>query len=101
MAKLKVFVRAGMAVSSKAVKSTLPPITAGQGQSSSLNYIPTSIANRTRTQLAASSGQRTAVKTKSSSKVLADKFPYSPGQLLVEEEEESEESSIEDEKPTR
>ena len=72
-----------MAVSSKAAKSTLPPSkTAGQGQSSSLNYIPTS-------------------KTKSSSKVQADKFPYSPGQLLVEEEDESEESSTEDEKPIR
>ena len=77
----------GMAVPSKAAKSTPPPSnTAGQGLSPSLNYIATSIAKRTIAQLAAPAGQRSPAKTDSSSK--GDKVPYSPGQLLAEEEEE-------------
>ena len=90
-----------MAVSSKAAKSTLPPITTGRGQSHSLNYIPTSIAKSTRAQSTARAGQRSAAKTDSSGKSNANDAPYSLGQLLVEEEEESEDSSFEEEKPIR
>ena len=81
----------------KVAKSTPPPRkTASQGQSPSRDYIPTSIAKRTRTQLAASAGQRAAAKTDSSSK--ADEAPYSPG---VKKEEESDDSSFEGENPIR
>ena len=86
----------------KVAKSTPPPSkTASQGQSPSRDYIPTSIAKRTRAQSTASFGQRMATKTDSSSKDQADEVPYNPGQLLAEEEGESEESSSEDEKPIR
>ena len=82
----------------KVAKSTPPPSkTASQGQSPSRDYIATSsIAKRTRTQLAASAGQRAAAKTDSSSK--ADEAPYSPG---VKKEEESDDSSFEGENPIR
>ena len=92
----------GIAVPSKTAKSTPPPSsTANQGQSPSLDYIPTSVAKRTRAQVAAPAGQRAAAKTDSSSKYQADEAPCNPGQLLAEEEEESEESSSDDEKPIR
>ena len=85
----------GMAVPSKTAKSTPPPSkTAGQGQSPSRDYFPTSIAKRTRAQSTASTRQRAAAKTDSSRKVAY-------GQLTAEEEEESEEGSSEEENPIR
>ena len=78
----------GVTVPSKTAKSTPPPInTANQGQSPSLDYIPTSIAKRTRAQLAAPAGQRSPAKTDSSSKDQADEAPYSPDVRAKEEEE--------------
>ena len=95
----------GMAVPSKTAKvaQSIPPPsnTANQGQSPSLDYIPTSISKRTRAQSTAPAGQRSPAKTASSSKDQADEAPCNPGQLLAEEEEESEESSSDDEKPIR
>ena len=78
----------GMAVPSKTAKLTPPPSnTAGQGQSPSINYIPTSIAKRTRAQSTAPAGQRATAKTDSSSKAQADEAPYSPDVRAKEEEE--------------
>ena len=78
----------GMAVPYKAAKAakSIPP--AGQGQSPSRPYFPSSIAKRTRAQSTASAGQRLAAKMDASSKDQADEVPYNPGQLIDEEQEE-------------
>ena len=78
----------GMAVPYKAAKAakSIPP--AGQGQSPSRPYFPSSIAKRTRAQSTASAGQRLAAKMDASSKDQADEVPYNPGQLISEEQEE-------------
>ena len=70
----------GMAASSKPLKAAK--------RSAAKSPSLTSITKRTRTQLAAPTGQKAAVKTESSLSIKEFEVPYSPGQLKAEEEEE-------------
>lgn len=82
----------GAAVPHKAAKlakmsaKTTPPSNASS-DSPSLNYIPTSRANSKMAGKSDPPVRASKAETTNTSQIQADDAPYSPGQLLVEEEE--------------